>query len=150
MTTKTPILATIPITIDIPEQRVLELLSTGLDDPHSWMEVISLKLPKGTTRKDFEHEGKHRPSWVDGRHYDALCVLPFVTDGAIVIVDKEDEQNAEYTIDRAAIVKGLHVMSALKPNEGAHHFGNFLKEHEDAETGYVFLQMCTLGELRYG
>lgn len=150
MITKAPIIASIPVTIDIPEQRVLDLLTCGIDDTHSWMEVVKLKFPSGTVRKDFEHGGKHRPSWVDGRHYDAVCVLPFVPNASIVIADKEDEQNAEYTINRAAIVKGLHVMSSLKPNEGAHHFGNFLKEHEDAETGYVFLQCCTLGKLVYG
>lgn len=143
----------IPITLDIPLDRVLDLLIHGLDDGHSWMTWEKVNYPEGTTRADFEEGGKLRPDWVPD-YVAAPYLAPFVG-GSIVIADQEDD-GKEYTIDRAAIETGLKVMAALKKNEGGHHFSNFRNEDEDAETGYVYLQCVCLPDvikdhrLRYG
>jgi hypothetical protein len=44
------------------------------------------------------------------------------------------------------LIAGLRLMSTQHPR----HFLNFINEDEDADTGDVFLQLATFGELIYG
>ncbi len=51
-----------------------------------------------------------------------------------------------WILDMAACIKGLHVMADVAPR----HFGNWLNENDDAETGDVFLQCALFGEVVFG
>jgi hypothetical protein len=76
------------------------------------------------------------------RHLD----YPTNPGGALVIKDKEDEDGKLYRLDLNACARGLQVMQEKYPR----HFGAFLSEDDDAETGDVFLQCCLLGDVVYG
>lgn len=62
----------------------------------------------------------------------------------MLVVDCEERKT--YSLDREAIERGLGIFRRTAPR----HFGNWLAEHDDAETGDVFLQCCILGEVTYG
>jgi len=64
------------------------------------------------------------------------CVVDFTT-----VDDKTIRR-----LDRGIIERGLLAMMTKAPR----HFGNWLAEREDAETGDVFVQCCLFGEIVYG
>lgn len=59
--------------------------------------------------------------------------------------DGDEEQMVRKTLDLAALSLGLQRMEEMY----LHHFVNFMKGDEDAETGDVFLQCCLFGEIVY-
>lgn len=52
----------------------------------------------------------------------------------------------EHTVTSKDISKAINLMFTEYP----HHFGDILKENDDAITGDVFLQLCVFGEVIYG
>ena len=50
------------------------------------------------------------------------------------------------TLDGDAVQRGLQTMAEKYPR----HWGDFIRENEDAITGDVFIQCCLLGEVVYG
>lgn len=80
-----------------------------------------------------------------GKNPDAYTAA-FSIGGSIVIRDTEADKPKKYTLDRAAMVRGLGIMATKYPK----HFGNFMSEDGDAITGDVFLQCCVFGEVIYG
>lgn len=61
--------------------------------------------------------------------------------------DEGDPDNGtEHRLDLGVIRRGLLVMAAKYPR----HFGDFMAENDDADTGDVFLQCCLFGEVKYG
>ena len=59
---------------------------------------------------------------------------------------QEDEENGLYSLTPEKIAKGLRLLSEGYPK----HFGWFLDENEDAETGDIFLQLALFGTVQYG
>jgi hypothetical protein len=70
-------------------------------------------------------------------------------DDDAVIDDDAKETDSKYTplrLDRAALQRGLQLMANKHPQ----HWADFVGDNADATTGDVFIQLCLLGELRYG
>lgn len=61
-------------------------------------------------------------------------------------VDPDGQRLPVYRLDREALTRGMKIMQDKYPR----HFGNFISENDDAETGDVFVQCCLLGEIVYG
>lgn len=79
------------------------------------------------------------------RHLD----YPLCEGGYLMISDRQISWNVEMRtarLDLAAVVRGLEVMREKFPR----HFGNFLSENDDGETGDVFLQCALFGDVVYG
>ena len=74
--------------------------------------------------------------------------LPFSDGGGVECIEDcgEGGEPVEHLLNRAAIERGLKLMAEKQ----GRHWGNFLSGNDDAITGDVFLQMCILGEVKYG
>jgi hypothetical protein len=72
--------------------------------------------------------------------------LPLKPNAAVLCEEWEEEEPTLLRLDRAAVERGLKIMSEKYPR----HFMNFVCENEDAETGDVFIQCCLLGDVVYG
>jgi len=88
--------------------------------------------------------------WVDfaehnsnGIEFEYLWELPFLG-GAVTIHPGEGEDPV--VLDGAALQRGLQVMADKYPQ----HWGNFVGDCADAETGDVFIQCCCFGEIVFG
>lgn len=70
---------------------------------------------------------------------------PLNEGGALIIVDKEDDDAKEYRLDLKSIETGLQTMADKFP----YHWANFINENDDADTGDCFLQCCLFGDIIY-
>ncbi len=135
---------TFPRTIDVPitEQRVRDLLCTAFEGGMYWCDVAGSTLREDLTIEDFK-EGGSEANKV-GEYFPSFYLVPFVEGCSLTLRDHEDD--AEYTLDAAAMKRGLEIMAAQEPR----HFDDFMAENDDAITAYVWLQCCCLGEVVYG
>lgn len=73
-----------------------------------------------------------------------------LADCPITVFWDEDENDSSSqthgTLDRAALQRGLDVMSTRYPR----HMADAVQGNDDADTADVFLQCCLFGELVYG
>ena len=123
----------------VSTQRISDLLCTAFEGGVSyWSEWPSPDaFPEGQSRADFEFF-----------HIE----LPLVEGGSVKFRDAEepDEEFADadgyYRLNLEKVTKGLKVMAAEYP----YHWGNFVSENDDADTGDCFLQCCIFGRIIYG
>jgi hypothetical protein len=125
------------VTNYIPWSRVCDLFTTGIEGGCSpWLG--KLKYHK-TPEAQYENYQKYgQPAFWEG---DFVFTLHF--DGP---EDEEGSFASIKAITPAEARKALQLMASEYPS----HFGDFMQENEDAETGDVFLQMLCLGEVIYG
>ena len=123
--------------MDIPDKRVADLLCCGFEGGVGWCIITDYKAPEAP-------RSEWRSVWGEGEIFPHVD-FPLLG-GAVLceLVDPCDED--ELVLDRKACERGLRVMSKKYPR----HWGNFLAENEDAETGDVFIQCALLGEVIYG
>ncbi len=74
--------------------------------------------------------------------------FPFSEGGAVIIVDIEDQEGPEYTLDKKAVENGISIITT--DTDYSHHYKNILEDNADAETGDVFLQLCVFSDVIYG
>ncbi len=128
--TTTETLVTIPVALNIPVQRVKDLLCNAIEGGSNYW-VSTLDRCGGITREQAEYRQD----------------VPFVEGGWLELEEQEQSGKTKtFRIDLAAITKGLVAMAEKYPR----HFGDFIAENDDAETGDVFLQCICFGETIYG
>ena len=135
----------INVEIQIDEERIKNLLVSAFEGGSNyWYVIDSYNLGEtGLKISDFAEDGKMQ----DPDNYYHYCqLIPFVPGCSLVIADSEDDDKKEYTLDRAALIRGLSVMATKYPK----HFADFMVEDDDATTGDVYLQCCLFGEAIYG
>lgn len=135
------------VTQDITAEKIRGLLCDAFEGGSNyWYMIEEAVYPKGLSNADYGEGGKGQ----DGESYWHWAqLLPTQEGGAVIISSKEgDEINGSkrWKLDKHAIQRGLDVMREKYPR----HFGDFLAENDDADTGDVFLQCCLFGELIYG
>lgn len=135
------------ITQDITAEKIRGLLCDAFEGGSNyWYMIEECVYPKGLSNKDYGEGGKGQ----DGESYWHWSqLLPTQEGGALIISSKEgDEINGSkrWKLDKHAIQRGLDVMWEKYPR----HFGDFLAENDDADTGDCFLQCCLFGEMIYG
>jgi len=119
-------------TIQLTDSQVAGLLCTAFEgDVGYWAQVVGKRKPTGDC------------SVLDWKDY-PLYSWP-VSKGGVVKV-KDIHTGKVYNLNRRSIEKGLKLMAEKNPCQ----FGKILNENEDAITGDVFLQFCTLGDELYG
>lgn len=121
----------IKVTLDIPEERLSDLLCSALEGGSNyWYCIKDAIYPEGKTKNDYEF-------W----HIE----VPFDEGGALVIEDIEGDM-PDKILDLKSMKKGIRTMARKYPR----HFGDFIDENDDAITADVFLQCCLYGETIYG
>jgi len=101
-----------------------------------WYMIESYKTPE-VTGKPWGEE--YTPAYIS---------IPFSEDGAVMLVDCEDEEGDKFTLDKEAVARGKKLLE--EDEQYSHHFADVLNENDDACTGDVFLQLCVFGEVIYG
>lgn len=130
------------LTLEIDNEAIKNLLCCAFEGGSGyWARIDNYKLRKDLKMKDFQEGGK-----MQGEDYwHPSQIVPLVDGCAVVVQDTEDDDKV-YTLDLAALQRGLRIMATAY----VHHLGAFLGGDADAETGDVFLQCCLLGEVKYG
>lgn len=118
--------------LNIPDSRIDDLICSAMEGGMTaqWARARRGKKPEGVM-PEYLHQWPTRG-------------------GSVQVTDLEADEKKTYTLDRAALKRGLAVMASLKQGEGGHHFGDFMAENDDAVTGDVFIQCCLFGEILYG
>lgn len=121
--------------VEIKMERIADLLCGGFDGGMTaqWARIVKYEWAKGTKRP--EHP------------YVEAAFLP----GCAVIIEDAYERKGKkpgptYRLDRDALLNGLRIMADKYP----FHFAAWINENDDAITGDVFIQCCTLGDIVYG
>jgi hypothetical protein len=127
---------TLSITLDIPLQRIWDLLCCALEYGSNYWAAIERYV---TPRKLWREPTAKEPVY---RHLD----YPLSPLGALIIRDKENDKSPELILTLDKIHTGIHLMAQKYPQ----HFATFMSANEDAETGDVFLQLCLFEDLLYG
>lgn len=135
------------LSLAVADKRLRDILCNAFEGGSNyWYFIEDTVCPPGTTLEDF-FEGGSRQDPENYFHYAEL--LPLEEGGALIIRTLEnDEINGHKSrrLDRDTIAKGCAVMA----EKYARHWSNFVTEHDDAETGDVFLQCCLFGEIVFG
>jgi hypothetical protein len=120
-------------------QRLHDLLITAFEGGSNyWMTDLHLaKLPDGMKKSDFEFWHGEVPLREGG-------VLKFAD--AVEADPKFADESGHYSLDLEKVSQGLHTFASKFPR----HYGNFMRENDDAETADVFLQCCVFGDVIYG
>lgn len=132
----------ITIKQEISEKRISDLLCSALEGGSNYWYMVEEIISPKSWDANFCLCGPGQEHFYSD--------YPVNVGGALIISIKDpenaEEKKARYTLDKSAIERGLQIMAK---NFGG-HFGDFMAEQDDAETGDVFLQCCLFGKLIYG
>lgn len=134
---------TVPMTIS--KFRIADLLCCALEGGSNyWYEIKTFNQPSTMDfMTDNNPESPHFDrSVVTFKHLD----YPLNEGGALEIKADEDEDEKIYILNLEAIERGLILLATKYPQ----HWGDFLQENEDADTGDTFRQLCLFGDVIYG
>ena len=113
---------------------IASLLCTAFEGGHgTWFKVIDRVEPKNKVVFHLDTDWSKFP----------LFSYPLGLGGYVTIEDINTK--LPYHITRFYIEEGLQIMADRFP----FHFEDIVKNNEDALTGDVFLQCCTLGDVLY-
>lgn len=126
------------LTFHIPYKDIADLLCSAFEGGSNyWARVANADVGKG----DCAPKGYEKHS-----HY----IAPFSTGGYVLIQEQDEDLQPEewksHKLDRAALDRGLQLMAEKHPQRWA----DFITSNADSTTGDVYLQLCLLGEVRYG
>jgi hypothetical protein len=131
---------TVKSTVSI--ERVACLLASALEGGSNyWYVITDEHAPTSVEYRTAISDEDDETTDVVYTHID----YPLNPGGYLMIGDKEDDC-IEAKLDLEAVERGLQVMATDFPA----HFEALVNEHDDAETGDVFLQCCLFGEVVYG
>jgi hypothetical protein len=117
---------------NIPDSRIEDLLCDAFEGGSNyWYIIKKFNYPPGQDKKSLGIEFAH-------------IQLP-LRGGSLTVGDIEGDM-PDKILDRAAIVKGLNLMSENYPK----HYADFLSENDDAITGDIFLQLALYDEIIFG
>lgn len=139
----------IQILIDVPLERVRDLLCNAFEGGVGyWCRIMKYEYPEGKTAKSYVY--RHCEVVPDGGvMYLRDCSDDDYGDSENVDAEWEklpESEKEEWTLTHSKLIKGLQTMATKYP----HHFNNFIKDNDDAETADVFVQCCLFGEIVYG
>jgi hypothetical protein len=135
---KTPETFKITTVLDIPSERVADMLCCAFEGGSNYWAVIKEKRePKEGFAFRYMPDLSDKPtSYTD---------YPLNRGGFLMVGDSEGDM-PDALLDLGTIRSGLQVMADNYPN----HWHDFINDNEDAATSDVFLQCCLYGEVIFG
>ena len=126
------------VEIEVSKERVGDLLCSAFEGGSNYWYMIEefIKPPVVV-----QHTGLGEVF----RHLD----YPLSEGGALMVSDSKAANPGEAKttrLDWPRLLEGLKIMAEKYPR----HYGDWLAENDDADTGDVFLQCCVLGDVVYG
>jgi len=135
------------VNVEISRKRMSHLLCAGMEGGIGyWARIVEYIEPPDNVNifEGFEDD------WLLGSEVFRHIHYPMCeAGGGVVFEDATGEDfpsEPRVTLDYAALLRGLQVMSEKEPR----HFAHFMEENEDATTGDVFIQCCVFGEVIFG
>lgn len=130
----------IPVTMDVPFERVENLLCSAFDPASNavgyWGGITKRIEPPVLSFPVNDEDGVY-----PYMHY------PLNEGGSLIIeVEEAVKGKFEFCLALPQIVQGLKVMASKFPR----HFGDVLDENDDAETADIFVQCCLFGDVIFG
>jgi hypothetical protein len=130
------------VNTEVAEDRVRDLLTSAWEGGSNyWCEWDKVVIPEESKSLVAERKAKG-----DFYSFD----YAFIPGVEIYLKDASGEADDSipmpWILTREKMITGLQAMSVKYP----HHFTNFIKEDDDAETGDVFLQMVLFGDIIFG
>ena len=122
------------ITTTLTDEKIQGILCSGMEGGIGyWAQIV--RYEGDTTGAEFKH-----------------IEMPLREGGAVILEDAEGEEEGEWRLDRAALQRGLSLLSSLTlaGKLPARHLTNVMTDDYDAETGDVLIQLAVLGEIVYG
>lgn len=107
---------------------------SGSEGTGSWAQITGYTIP--TTLIQYDASMTKPVKYAD---------YPLSPGGAVLLADNEDE-DVKFTLDYAAIERGLKVMCEKYPK----HWKDLIEDNHDAITADVLVQCALLGEVQYG
>jgi len=136
-TTEKPTSFKITTQVDVPMQRVADLLCCAFEGGSNyWCHIKVKKAPEQFTFRYMPDLSDKPTSYTD---------YPTNRGGYLIVGDVEEEQE-DGLLDLGTIRFGLQTMADRYPR----HWQDFIDDNEDAATGDVFLQCCLWGEVVFG
>ena len=115
----------------ISKDSVSGLLCDALEGgSNSWYVIREVHYPPGKQKEDFEFYHIQVPLYEGGE--------------LVIDVFDNEEQYSGKILNLESIQKGLKLLHDFKEYD---HWGDFIRENDDAITGDVFLQLCLFGEI---
>lgn len=135
------------ITIEIPTQRISDLLISALEGgSNHWYLIEEYREP---ARFTFENDGGERFK-KENKHWHQDYPLNrggyMKISNQLAIQNGDDTELKSKVVDLSSLKIGLEIMAKKYPD----YFGTFLREDDDAETADVFLQCTVFGKVIYG
>ncbi len=143
---------TVQVQQDITIERVRGLLCSALEGGSNyWYYDLDYRLGDGMTISDFKQGGRLNPKPDSGYGGWTWPYVVATTKGCCLTLRVLDDKDGDYygktfVVDMETLARGLQKMADNHPE----HFGNFLAENDDADTGDCFLQCCVFGEVVFG
>jgi hypothetical protein len=134
---KTPETFKITTVIDIPSERVADLLCCAFEGGSNYWATIKEK------RSPLEFNFRYMADLFDKPTI--YTDYPLNRGGFLMVGDNEGDM-PDALLDRGTIRNGLQVMA----DKYTRHWHDFINDNEDADTGDVFLQCCLYGEVIFG
>lgn len=133
------------INLKVTTAQVANLLTSAFEGGSNyWYRITKEVQPKVLIYREFRDETGELAKYAT-----EFCLNP---EGALYISDEasgvERELKEPVKLDLETIRRGLVAFSQDK--EMRHHFADFIKGNDDAETGDVFLQECIFSKVIYG
>jgi len=128
----------IKTTVDVPISRVQDMLCCAFEGGSNyWYTIEKFHEPREFPNQFDKPFNGGKPEIF--RHID----FPTNPGGYLIVSDAQDPASDEprkEKLDLEACERGLQVMAEKYPR----HFSNMMTENDDAETGDVFLQCCSV------
>ena len=136
---KTPVVG-VPVVLAFPHQRIADMISTGLDTP------VGDWLHKATVVPVADHDGieKKLPHYGQGAYWSKIdAALRVVIDNP---VNNDQGDTLVKTLRMEDFQSALILMATKDDGTYSHHFADFLRSNEDANTADLFMQLAVYGE----
>lgn len=125
-----PATVTIATTVNVPEQRVSDLLCGAFEGGSTYW-ATSCEIVSDADTDDL---------------YPSDAVMLGHDVEIEYSADDSDEDTSKVMLTRDKAIAGLQIMAQKYPS----HFGDFMSENDDASTADVFVQCAVFGEIIYG
>ena len=128
------------VTIQFTAKQLADVLSAALESgvygSGQWLKILKMVPPPADAP-----QWRSNPRLGDG----SFPHLDYPLSGGCLKV-KDTESGKKYTLDRAAIERGI----ALLPSKAPHVLAAMIEGEYDAPMADVFVQCCVLGDVIYG
>lgn len=126
----------VPVVLAIPHQRITDMVTTAVESPvGDWFRKATVLI------EGVDLSGLKKPYYAEASYWAQPAA------GLVCVVDKPTEDHPGRKIVRMEDFQHALILMATKEERTySHHFADFLRSNEDANTADLFMQFAIFGE----